>query len=187
MIFTETSIAGVWEIQPELRPDERGYFFESFRSDLFQQNIGNIDFIQDNESSSRYGVMRGMHYQLPPFAQSKLLRVVVGKIQDVAVDMRPGSATYRQHISVELSAEKHNQLFVPKGFAHGFATLSDVSILQYRVDAPYDHDSDRSISLRDPSLKIHWLVTPDELNLSDKDRAAPLFDDADKFLPGWDR
>ena len=160
-------------IDPRVFDDNRGYFFESFRQDLFEENVRKIHFLQDNESKSSFGVLRGLHYQIPPFAQAKLVRVVVGEILDVAVDIREGSATYGQHASVVLSAENKKQLFIPEGFAHGFVVLSPEAIVQYKVNARYSREHERGIRFDDPALGIDWLLEPSKLIISEKDAALP--------------
>jgi len=155
MIFTEVEeIKGLWVIEPKIIEDERGYFFESFRQDQFEKKIGKIKFVQENESFSTYGVLRGLHYQLPPFEQSKLVRVVLGEVQDIAVDIRKNSETYGKYISVILSGENKKQLFIPKGFAHGYLVLSDSAIFQYKVDNLYSANSEAGINYADKSLNI---------------------------------
>jgi dTDP-4-dehydrorhamnose 3,5-epimerase len=171
MIFTETILKGVWIIEPKVFTDTRGYFMETFKQSEFEKYIGKIDFIQDNESQSGYGVLRGLHYQLPPFEQSKLVRVIQGKVLDVAVDIRPGSPTFGQHVAVELSAENKRQLFIPRGMAHGFLVLEDHTIFTYKVDNHYAPQAERGI--RFDSVGIAWPLPLDQLILSDKDRAAP--------------
>lgn len=187
MRFEQTSIAGVWVITPKVFEDDRGYFFESYRDDRFHAEIGDVRFVQENESRSVRGVLRGVHYQLPPHAQSKLVRVVAGDVLDVAVDLRRESPTFGRHVSARLSAANRKQLFIPRGFGHGFLTLSDVAIVQYKVDAYYDSDSDRSLRFNDPALGIDWPLPSEELLLSDKDASAPLLKDAELFEPGWER
>ena len=175
MEFIKTAIPDVILIKPNIFGDERGYFVETFRSDLFAQQSGiKTTFIQDNESRSSHGVLRGLHYQLPPYSQSKLVRVIEGKVLDVAVDIRQGSATFGQHVSVELSAENKHQLFVPRGFAHAFVVLSETAIFAYKVDNYYSPECDRGIRFDDPDLGIDWLIDPQSLQLSDKDKVQPL-------------
>lgn len=174
MQFIQTSIPDVVIIEPKLWNDPRGYFFESYRDDLFQQHIGKIDWVQDNESYSSYGTLRGLHYQLAPHAQSKLVRVVQGKVLDVAVDIRQSSPTFGQHVAVELSADNKRQLFIPRGFAHGFVVLSETAIFQYKVDNYYNKDCDRGIAFNDPALGIDWQIDLAQVQLSDKDSKQPL-------------
>ncbi len=181
MQFIKTSIPDVVMIEPKVWSDARGYFFESYREDIFQQHIGHIDWVQDNESYSTYGTLRGLHYQLAPHAQSKLVRVVQGKVLDVAVDLRQSSPTFGQHVAVELSAENKRQLFIPRGFAHGFVVLSQTALFQYKVDNYYNKESDRGIAFNDPVLKIDWQIDLSAVQLSDKDNKQPALKDADLF------
>lgn len=181
MIFTETAIKGVYVIEPHLWVDGRGYFFESFSLNDFRQISENIEFVQDNESLSRYGVVRGLHYQLPPKAQAKLVRVVKGTILDVAVDIRRGSPTFGQHIAVEISAENKKQLFIPRGFAHGFSVLSADALVLYKCDCVYSHSDEASIAFDDPMLNIDWGIPAKNMVVSDKDRKNPSFEDAHLF------
>jgi len=179
MEFIKTQIADVILIKPKVFGDERGYFVETFRQELFAQQTGiHTTFIQDNESRSSYGVLRGLHYQLPPFAQSKLVRVIEGKVLDIAVDIRQGSATFGQNVTVELSAENKHQLFIPRGFAHGFVVLSETAIFAYKVDNYYSPECDRGISFDDPELCLDWQVEKQQLQLSEKDKIQPLLKDA---------
>ena len=181
MKFIPTSIPDVVIIEPKVWADPRGYFFESYRDDLFQQQIGKIDWVQDNESYSTYGTLRGLHYQLTPHAQSKLVRVIQGKVLDVAVDIRQSSPTFGQHVAVELSADNKRQLFIPRGFAHGFVVLSETAIFQYKVDNYYNKDCDRGIAFNDPALGIDWKIDLAQVQLSDKDSKQPLLKDAEVF------
>jgi dTDP-4-dehydrorhamnose 3,5-epimerase len=181
MQFIPTSIPDVVIIEPKLWNDPRGYFFESYRHDLFQQNMGKIDWVQDNESYSTFGTLRGLHYQLAPHAQSKLVRVIQGKVLDVAVDIRKNSPTFGQHVAVELSADNKRQLFIPRGFAHGFVVLSEIAIFQYKVDNYYNKDCDRGIAFDDPSIAIDWQIDRAEVQLSDKDSKQPLLQHAEVF------
>jgi dTDP-4-dehydrorhamnose 3,5-epimerase len=178
MQFIPTSIPDVVIIEPKVWADSRGYFFESYRHDLFQQQIGNVDWVQDNESFSTRGTLRGLHYQLPPHAQSKLVRVIQGEVLDVAVDIRRNSPTFGQHVAVTLSAENKRQLFIPRGFAHGFVVLSETAIFQYKVDNYYNKDCDRGIAFNDPAIGIDWQIDLSQLQLSDKDKQQPLLADA---------
>lgn len=174
MEFLEQSIPEVVLIKPTLFGDERGYFMESFRQDKFEDAIGHkVDFIQDNESKSTKGVLRGLHFQQPPYAQSKLVRVIEGKVLDVAVDIRQGSPTYGQYVIAELSAENKHQLFVPRGFAHGFVVLSDSAIFAYKVDNYYSPECDRGLAFDDVTLNIDWQLSEEELKLSEKDQKQP--------------
>lgn len=181
MQFIQTSIPDVVIIEPKVWADSRGYFFESYRDDLFQQHIGKIDWVQDNESYSSYGTLRGLHYQLAPHAQSKLVRVIQGKVLDVAVDIRQSSPTFGQHVAVELSADNKRQLFIPRGFAHGFVVLSETAIFQYKVDNYYNKDCDRGIAFNDPALAIDWQIDLSQVQLSDKDSKQPLLNNAEVF------
>ncbi len=181
MKFIQTRLPEVVLIKPQVFGDSRGYLLESFRRDLFIQNLGNIEFVQDNESKSSLGVLRGLHYQLPPYAQSKLVRVVVGKTLDVAVDIRRNSPTFGQHVAVELSEENKQQLFIPQGFAHGFVVLSKEAVFAYKLDAFYAPDYARSINYADTELGIDWKLPNTDLILSDKDKQAPVLRHADIF------
>lgn len=169
MEVIKTEIEGVYIIEPKVFGDARGYFFESFSEREFTEKVGDIHFVQDNESMSKYGVMRGLHFQRPPYAQSKLVRCVKGKVIDVAVDIRKGSPTYGQHIAVLLTEENHRQFFIPKGFAHGFAVLSETAIFQYKCDNFYHPEADGGISILDDTLGIDWGLAIEEALLSEKD------------------
>jgi len=170
MNVIETNIPSVLIIEPRVFGDNRGYFFESFNARDFAEKTGlNITFVQDNESCSRYGVLRGLHFQRPPYTQSKLVRVVKGSVLDVAVDIRKGSPTYGQHVSCELSEDNHRQFFIPKGFAHGFAVLSETAVFQYKCDEFYHPEADDGISILDESLGIDWQISKGEAILSEKD------------------
>ena len=169
MEVIKTAIEGVVIIEPRVFKDDRGYFFESFSQREFEEKVRSINFVQDNESMSSYGVMRGLHFQAPPFTQSKLVRCVKGKVLDVAVDIRKGSPNYGQHVAVELSEENHRQFFVPRGFAHGFAVLSETAIFQYKCDNFYAPQADGGISIKDNSLGIDWQIPMDKAILSEKD------------------
>ena len=169
MEVIKTAIEGVVIIEPKVFGDARGYFFESFSQREFEEKVRPINFVQDNESMSSYGVMRGLHFQAPPFTQSKLVRCVKGKVLDVAVDIRKGSPTYGQHVAVELSEDNHRQFFVPRGFAHGFAVLSETAIFQYKCDNFYAPQADGGISILDDSLGIDWQISMDKAILSEKD------------------
>jgi len=181
MEFIQTNIPEVVLIKPKVFGDSRGYLMESFRRDLFKENVANIDFVQDNESKSGYGVLRGLHYQLSPYAQSKLVRVVMGRTLDVAVDIRKSSPTFGQHVAVELSDENKQQLFIPKGFAHGFVVLSREAVFTYKLDAFHAPDHERSLSYADPELGIDWRLPSSDLILSDKDKQAPVLKHAEVF------
>ena len=174
MEIIETSIIGLVIIEPRIFKDPRGYFFESFSQREFDEKVGKITFVQDNESMSSYGVMRGLHFQRPPFTQSKLVRCVKGAVLDVAVDIRKGSPTYGQHVAVELTEENHRQFFIPKGFAHGFAVLSETAVFQYKCDEFYHPEVDGGISILDTSLGIDWRIPSIDAILSDKDKKHPL-------------
>jgi dTDP-4-dehydrorhamnose 3,5-epimerase len=169
MNVIKTDIDGVVIIEPRVFRDERGYFFESFSQKEFDEKVRHIKFVQDNESMSSYGVMRGLHFQCPPFAQSKLVRCVKGAVLDVAVDIRNGSPTYGKHVVVELTEENHRQFFIPRGFAHGFAVLSETAVFQYKCDNFYAPQADGGISIKDNSLGIDWRIPTDNAILSEKD------------------
>jgi len=172
--FTPQSITDVILIEPTIHGDDRGYFIETFRQDLLEEAIGyKVNFLQDNESKSTKGVLRGLHYQLPPYTQAKLVRVIEGSVLDVAVDIRKSSPTFGQHMSLELTAQNKHQLFVPQGFAHGFVVLSDSATFTYKVDNYYAPEHNRGIVFDDEQLKIDWQLSKEELKLSDKDRANP--------------
>ena len=174
MNFTRMHIPDVIVIEPKVHGDERGYFVETFRQDKFEEFAGfKINFIQDNESRSHKGVLRGLHYQLAPFAQSKLVRVIDGKVLDVAVDIRVGSPTFGEHVAVELSGKNKKQMFIPRGFAHGFVVLSETCTFAYKVDNYYSPECDRGIAFDDRELKIDWQLPLVELHLSAKDTKQP--------------
>lgn len=179
-----TEIKDVIIIEPKVFGDERGYFFESFSEKKFIENVCKTRFVQDNESKSKYGVIRGLHFQKPPFAQSKLVRVVQGKVLDVAVDLRKKSPTFGKSVAVELSDENKRQLFIPRGFAHGFAVLSEEVIFQYKCDNYYAPDYEASIRWNDPSLEIDWKILPEKAILSEKDTKSPLLKDLDFIFEG---
>ena len=179
MEVIKTEIDGVVIIEPRIFKDARGYFFESYSQREFEEKIGKIDFCQDNESMSSYGVMRGLHFQRPPFTQSKLVRCVKGRVLDVAVDIRKGSPTYGKHVAVELTEDNPRQFFVPRGFAHGFAVLSDVAVFQYKCDNFYHPEADGGISILDDSLGIDWRIPTDKTILSEKDTKHELLKDFD--------
>ncbi|OUR68888.1 dTDP-4-dehydrorhamnose 3,5-epimerase [Cycloclasticus sp. 46_83_sub15_T18] len=175
MKFTPQKIADVLVLEPLVHGDDRGYFVETFRQDLFEAAVGHrVDFVQDNESKSSKGVLRGLHFQLAPYAQSKLVRVIEGSVLDVAVDIRQGSDTYGQYVAVELTAENKKQMFVPRGFAHGFVVLSDTATFAYKVDNYYSPECDRGLAFDDPALAIDWRLPKASLQLSDKDTRQPL-------------
>lgn len=184
MEVIKTEIEGVFIIEPKIFGDNRGYFFESFSQREFDEKVTpilghTINFVQDNESMSSYGVMRGLHFQRPPYTQSKLVRCVKGAVLDVAVDIRKGSPTYGQHVAVELTEENHRQFFVPRGFAHGFAVLSETAVFQYKCDEFYHPDADGGISILDDSLCIDWRIPTEKTNLSEKDTKHILLKDFD--------
>lgn len=179
MEVIQTNIKGVVIIEPRLFKDDRGYFFESYSERDFNKQVGEIHFVQDNESKSSYGVMRGLHFQRPPFTQSKLVRCVKGAVLDVAVDIRKGSPTYGQHVAVELTEDNHRQFFIPRGFAHGFAVLSPEAIFQYKCDNFYHPEADGGISILDTSLGIDWRIPTEHAILSEKDTKHPLLKDFD--------
>lgn len=174
MEVIKTDIEGPLIIEPKVFGDARGYFFESFSQREFDAKVGELRFVQDNESCSRRGVMRGLHFQMPPFTQAKLVRCVRGAVLDVAVDIRRGSPTYGRHVAVELTEDNHRQFFVPKGFAHGFSVLSDVAVFQYKCDEFYHPEADAGISILDESLGIDWRIPLEEAVLSEKDARHPL-------------
>lgn len=177
MEVIKTEIEGVVIIEPRIFKDSRGYFFESYSKREFDEKVRPVNFVQDNESCSSYGVMRGLHFQRPPFAQSKLVRCVKGRVLDVAVDIRKGSPTYGHHVAVELTEDNHRQFFIPRGFAHGFAVLSDIAVFQYKCDNYYHPEADGGISIQDSSLGIDWMIDPSKAILSEKDlRHAVLAD-----------
>lgn len=187
MTFTRTTIPDVILIDPKIHGDERGYFVETFRGDKLSEFLGyTLNFCQDNESKSTYGVLRGLHYQLPPHAQTKLVRVIEGEVLDVAVDIREGSPTFGQHIAVRLSGENKRQLLIPRGFAHGFVVLSETCTFAYKVDNYYSPECDRGIAFNDPAININWIVEHEKLQLSAKDTKQPLLANADLFEYGVD-
>lgn len=175
MEVIKTGIEGVVIVEPRVFEDPRGYFFESYSQKEFDSKVRPAVFVQDNESCSSYGVMRGLHFQAPPFSQSKLVRCVRGRVLDVAVDIRRGSPTFGRHVAVELSAENHRQLFIPRGFAHGFSVLSETAVFQYKCDNPYAPSSEGGISILDNSLGIDWQIPAGKAVLSEKDGCHPLF------------
>ena len=179
MDIIKTAIDGVVIIEPRLFKDERGYFFESFSQKEFEEKVCKTVFVQDNESKSSYGVLRGLHFQKPPFAQSKLVRVVRGAVLDVAVEIRKGSPTFGKHVAVELTAENHRQFFIPRGFAHGFSVLSQEVVFQYKCDNYYAPQSEGALAWDDPDLGIDWRIPAAEIVLSKKDKAHPRLKDAD--------
>lgn len=179
MNILKTTIDGVVIIEPRIFTDSRGYFFESFSERDFCKQVREVRFVQDNESKSSYGVLRGLHFQKPPFCQSKLVRVIKGAVLDVAVDIRKGSPTFGQHVAVELTEDNHLQFFVPRGFAHGFSVLSDEVIFQYKCDNFYAPQSEGAIAWNDPDLNIDWKLPADKVILSEKDKNHPYLKDAE--------
>lgn len=177
MEVIKTAIEGVLILEPRVFNDARGYFFESFSQREFEEKVGPVQFVQDNESMSVRGVMRGLHFQRPPYTQAKLVRCVRGAVLDVAVDIRKGSPTYGQHVAVELTEENHRQFFVPRGFAHGFAVLSEEAVFQYKCDNFYAPQAEGGISILDTSLGIDWRIPTEEAILSEKDTMHPLLRD----------
>ena len=177
MQFTELEIPGVWLIEAKKFGDERGYFMEVFKKELFEKHIGKVNFLQDNESKSSYGVMRGLHFQAGDMAQAKLVRAVVGSVLDVVVDVREGSPTYGKHIAIELTSDNAQQLFIPRGLAHGFAVLSETAIFGYKVDNVYAPQSERCLLATDSALGIDWRIPADKCLMSDKDKIGTLLKD----------
>ncbi len=185
MKFSRTELEDVIIIEPEIHGDERGYFTETFRQDKLEAFLGfSVDFCQDNESKSSRGVLRGLHYQLSPSAQTKLVRVIKGRVLDVAVDIRKNSPTFGKYVAVELNEENKRQLFVPRGFAHAFVVLEDDTIFAYKVDNYYSPEDDRGIAFDDPAIGIDWTIETSLLKLSDKDTKQPALNDADLFQYG---
>ncbi len=187
MEIIKTAIDGVLIIEPRVFKDSRGYFFESFSKREFDEKVGailghTIDFVQDNESMSSYGVMRGLHFQKMPYTQSKLVRCVKGAVLDVAVDIRKGSPTFGQHVAVELTEDNHRQFFIPRGFAHGFAVLSETAVFQYKCDEFYHPEADGGICIKDESLGIDWKIPVEKAILSEKDMKHPCLKDAESFF-----
>lgn len=181
MEFKKTAIEGVYIIEPKVFNDARGYFFEAWKKEEFESHIGPVDFVQDNESKSSYGVLRGLHYQKGEFSQAKLVRVIKGKVLDVAVDLRKSSPTFGQHVMVELSDENKRQFFIPRGFAHGFLVLSDEAIFTYKVDNVYAPQADAGIRWNDPDIGIEWPIDYAQVQTSEKDLRQPLLRDAELF------
>ncbi len=182
MQVIQTEIPGVVIIEPRLFCDERGYFFESYSQREFDEKVAPIRFVQDNESKSTYGVLRGLHFQKPPHAQSKLVRIIKGRVLDVAVDIRRGSPTFGRHVAVELTEENHRQFFIPRGFAHGFSVLSEEAVFQYKCDNAYAPQSEGALAWDDPDLAIDWRIPADKIILSEKDKHHPRLHDADAWL-----
>lgn len=181
MNYTETAIKGVWIIEPKVFADARGYFFESWKKDEFESHVGHVDFVQDNESKSSFGVLRGLHYQRGGHSQAKLVRVIKGKVLDVAVDLRKSSPTFGKHVAVELSDENKRQLFIPRGFAHGFLVLSDEAVFTYKVDNKYAPQSEASIRWNDETIGIKWPIDAKDVLTSEKDLCGKSLCDAEVF------
>jgi len=181
MEFKKTKIEGVYVIEPRVFNDSRGYFFEAWKQEEFDANIGHVTFVQDNESKSSYGVLRGLHFQKGEFSQAKLVRVIKGKVLDVAVDIRKSSPTFGQHVAVELSEENKREFFIPRGFAHGFLVLSDEAIFTYKVDNPYAPQADAGIRWNDPDIGIEWPLDLNLVQTSEKDLKQPFLRDAEVF------
>ena len=179
MTVIKSDIPGLVIVEPRVFGDNRGYFFESFSERRFKEEVADVDFVQDNESKSCYGVVRGLHFQKPPYAQAKLVRVVKGKVLDVAVDLRKGSPTFGKYAAVELSEDNHRQVFIPKGFAHGFAVLSEEAVFQYKCDEYYEPSSEGALAWDDPDLGIDWKLPVDQVKLSEKDKNHPCLKDFD--------
>lgn len=179
MNIIKTQIEGPLILEPRVFEDARGYFFESYSKREFDKEVGEVNFVQDNESCSSFGVIRGLHFQRPPYCQAKLVRCVKGKVLDVAVDIRKGSPTFGQYVAVELSEENHCQFYIPHGFAHGFSVLSDVAVFQYKCDNYYHPEADGGISILDDSLGIDWRIDPSKAILSEKDKHHCLLKDFD--------
>lgn len=181
MTYIQTEIDGVWIIEPKVFNDARGYFMEAFKKEEFEASIGKVDFIQDNESKSSYGVLRGLHYQKGEFCQAKLVRVIKGEVLDVAVDLRESSPTFGKYVSVLLNEENKRQFFIPRGFAHGFLVLSEEAIFTYKVDNAYAPQAEASVLYNDKDLSIDWPINENQIIMSDKDKTAKAFKDADVF------
>ena len=181
MEYIKTAIEGVYVIEPKVFKDARGYFFESWKKDEFEQHCGKVEFVQDNESKSSRGVLRGLHYQKGEFSQAKLVRVIRGAVLDVAVDIRKSSPTFGKYVAVELSEDNKRQLFIPRGMAHGFLVLSDEAVFTYKVDNVYAPQSEASIRFDDPTIGIEWPIAKENMLLSPKDEAGKLFHEAELF------
>lgn len=181
MEYKKTTIEGVYIIEPKVFNDARGYFFETWKKEDFEQHIGKVEFVQDNESKSSYGVLRGLHYQKGDCSQAKLVRVIKGKVLDVAVDIRKSSPTFGKYVMVELSDENKRQFFIPRGFAHGFLVLSDEAIFTYKVDNAYAPQADAGIRWNDPDINIQWPIDPAQVQTSEKDLKQPFLKDAEVF------
>ncbi|MBK6731630.1 MAG: dTDP-4-dehydrorhamnose 3,5-epimerase [Bacteroidetes bacterium] len=178
MPIIDTHIPGLFVFEPKVFEDERGYFYESYNANIFAEKNINLNFVQDNQSKSSYGVLRGLHFQLEPMAQAKLVRVISGEVLDVAVDLRLGSPTYKEHYSIALSADNRKQLYIPKGFAHGFVVLSETAEFFYKCDNFYSKEHDGGIAFNDPTLNIDWQLPDDVLVISEKDKNLPLLNEA---------
>lgn len=181
MNYIQTEIDGVWVIEPKVFNDARGYFMESFKEEEFCKNIGPVHFVQDNESKSSFGVLRGLHYQKGEFSQAKLVRVIKGRVLDVAVDLRKSSPTFGRYVSIELNEDNKRQFFIPRGFAHGFLVLSDEAIFTYKVDNVYAPQAEASIRYNDETIGIDWPIAPEQMLLSPKDTNGVAFEDAEYF------
>lgn len=181
MEYKKTTIEGVYIIEPKVFNDARGYFFEAWKKEEFEQHIGKVEFVQDNESKSSYGVLRGLHYQKGDCSQAKLVRVIKGKVLDVAVDIRKSSPTFGKYVMVDLSDENKRQFFIPRGFAHGFLVLSDEAIFTYKVDNAYAPQADAGIRWNDPDINIQWPIDPAQVQTSEKDLKQPFLKDAEVF------
>ena len=181
MDYKKTTIEGVYIIEPKVFNDARGYFFEAWKKEEFEQHIGKVEFVQDNESKSSYGVLRGLHYQKGDCSQAKLVRVIKGKVLDVAVDIRKSSPTFGKYVMAELSDENKRQFFIPRGFAHGFLVLSDEAIFTYKVDNAYAPQAEAGIRWNDPDINIQWPIDPKDVQTSEKDLDQPFFRDAEVF------
>lgn len=177
MKFTELEIKGVWLIEPKIFTDKRGYFMESFKKDLFEQHIGKVDFIQDNESKSTRGVLRGLHFQKEEFSQAKLVRALRGRVLDVVVDIRKDSPTFGKYVAVELTEDNKRQLYMPRNMAHGFVVLSDEATFSYKVDNIYSPQHEATLAWNDPSINVDWILEEEELILSDKDKLGMTLDE----------
>ena len=177
MEITKTEIDGVYILEPKVFRDDRGYFFESYSKKEFNKLIGDIEFVQDNQSQSVKGVIRGLHFQRPPYSQAKLVRCVKGEVMDVAVDLRKNSPTYGKYVSILLSEENHREFFIPKGFAHGFEVLSDIAVFQYKCDEYYHPEADGGINMFDPEINIQWITPTEQTIISDKDKRHPSLRD----------
>ncbi len=182
MNIIKTEIDGLLIIEPRLFKDSRGYFFESFNQRDFEEKVAPVNFVQDNESKSGYGVVRGLHFQKPPYSQAKLVRVIKGRVLDVAVDLRSDSPTYGKYVAIELSEDNHRQFFIPKGFAHGFSVLSEEAVFQYKCDEYYAPQSEGSVIWNDPDIGIDWGIPQEDIVISEKDGKAPLLKDIEKLF-----